>query len=1742
MSEQNNGKTGNGYISLREAAKYSGRYSQEYLSLRARQGKLKAVKFGRNWVTRKEWVDEYIKQVNDYKNKYKNNCHQTQVLDKKEAISTISSSTFTFQPVPRAKLFAIVVALVFIFASIGLVFGYPYYGPALKEIGGDIVKGLDEGGRWMKGVGKNLVKGVNEGVEEMGTVFTEASASIREFTSALGEGIVEIGEDISERVSNFGEKIVIKVARSRQFVARGVREGAKELGSKTLLGFKNFGANISAGAGLIAEEVNEGLAQPIKNFTKGTKNDFIRYITQDIRAIKKFAKEIPRTTLEIFKKVPQKIASIFKKEKIVHVPILTEEEIEELITERAIAEEELKELQETVEKLKEEGIPAKEIVKEVTRITQVQPVIETTKRVKVIDSKSLVDLTTRLTKVEEWETDIQTLRILTTKLQTHEPSTQVLTAPVYIGSSGLQVGGAGTFSSLAVSGSLGVKDLGVGDSTSLGSDASDQLTVNATADFISPVTITNTLTITDTLTGATTTLTTLTTTGDVTVGGDFTVSGAQTYSGAAAFTASSTAAALLVNQTGTGNIVTFQDSSTTVFQIADGGAATLTSTSTPQLTIRYDASNYLTTAVSSAGDTTLTSTGALNLTGNATSTWQIVSAPLTIQTATTGDIVLASAGNLTQRFATTSAFTLYQGPTARLAIDTSGNISLTATSTISLTGDTTITGSATTTAAFVVQGTSTLVTTTITRLSIGTTTSPYLFTLAGTGNAVFEQTGNVTFQPIGQVQITPTATTTIGASTSTPIVLTGYVRSNIYPYADDTWDLGSTAYRWQDIYAVAGHFGGTIDITTDKIDATGVLTIESGGDLTATSTGAQIFATAGQERMRLLSTGEIGVGTSTPTGIFEIATSTGASVLYVADNGYVGIGTASPSYLLHVYKDQNASTALLVENTAAGTAANVAFHAQADSGTASLQVFSSSYTTSGAFMPDAASLHANSALSGGLSIGAFAGTGVIRFYTGGYAESNERMRITSSGNVSIATTSPQYKLHVWGSAGFGTSTTPTLYVDSGNGRVGIGTTEPDTPLHIVGILNLQQASSYDSNAQLWAGTWGAVGDSMLDFKTQTGGGNPTTEMRLFPGGGLAIGDSYINTDPGNDNLIIEGNVGIGTTSPDTVLHIEDDMTSPFTGQSAAVIKLRDTLFGESAIGAAFFEHDSSGSLNIGISRNDNATGAGIKFWTSPSSGASLTPVMFIQRTGNVGIGTVSPASLLELSKSDASPILTITNASTTADYDPTLALRKGTSDKWKIYLDDSDSDKLKIATGTANVLTITESGRVGIGTTSLISQTYDVDQGANKPIKLDLSGGGVHIASDGGLYIGDETTANAGGAHFAYNATLNKIYIAGIKQGVGYPDIVFRKGNVGIGTTTPLDILHVYQGDDTSWSGRGVFSGLSRAAVIGSLSGWPVVGAHNAALSSWSVLYVNVSPTNMASGGDVIMKGNVGIGTTTPQYTLDVNGNIRAATSVTAGINVESLSGSKTLTPGTDEMYQYLDPDINRVITLATTTAKAGDRFIIRHNGAYNESYYLQINQGTTILDYIYAQSVREYIFDGTNWVAGDVGTRISSDYNVAIGYSANSATSGTAVGREAQGYSYGTAVGDDARGYEEGAAVGYNTQGYSSGAAVGAYADGSDSGAAVGRSAAGFTSGAAVGREALGFSYGVAVGYYAKGMRYGAALGYEAGYNINAAEDRYNTLIGAYSGYQITTGKGNIVLGYKSGYDSTYSPTTGSY
>lgn len=70
MDKENKEKiedAGTGYIALSEAAKIAG-CTPEHLNLMARKKKLKADKIGRNWFTKKEWLNSHIEAVKKNKN------------------------------------------------------------------------------------------------------------------------------------------------------------------------------------------------------------------------------------------------------------------------------------------------------------------------------------------------------------------------------------------------------------------------------------------------------------------------------------------------------------------------------------------------------------------------------------------------------------------------------------------------------------------------------------------------------------------------------------------------------------------------------------------------------------------------------------------------------------------------------------------------------------------------------------------------------------------------------------------------------------------------------------------------------------------------------------------------------------------------------------------------------------------------------------------------------------------------------------------------------------------------------------------------------------------------------------------------------------------------------------------------------------------------------------------------------------------------------------------------------------------------------------------------------------------------------------------------------------------------------------------------------------------------------------------------------------------------------------------
>jgi len=195
------------------------------------------------------------------------------------------------------------------------------------------------------------------------------------------------------------------------------------------------------------------------------------------------------------------------------------------------------------------------------------------------------------------------------------------------------------------------ENLGVSGSTSLGSNSDDQLLVSATSLFSAPATFeegitvgTTTLTIDSSgnlvTTGTITASGDISTSGDLSVSGNLTVGGNQTYSGGATFIVDSSDPALSVTQNGTGPITIFKKGTQTLFEIPNSGA--------------------------------------INLSALDSSLWQVSGANLTIQTTTSGDLTITSAGNLTEIFSQSGTYQLKRGTEAILTVTSDGAVNITA--------------------------------------------------------------------------------------------------------------------------------------------------------------------------------------------------------------------------------------------------------------------------------------------------------------------------------------------------------------------------------------------------------------------------------------------------------------------------------------------------------------------------------------------------------------------------------------------------------------------------------------------------------------------------------------------------------------------------------------------------------------------------------------------------------------------------------------------------------------------------------------------------------------------------------------------------------------------------------------------------------------------------------------------------------------------------------------------------------
>ena len=311
----------------------------------------------------------------------------------------------------------------------------------------------------------------------------------------------------------------------------------------------------------------------------------------------------------------------------------------------------------------------------------------------------------------------------------------------------------------------------------------------------------------------------------------------------------------------------------------------------------------------------------------------------------------------------------------------------------------------------------------------------------------------------------------------------------------------------------------------------------------------------------------------TGDGINFAVNGSATKAVVIAADGNVGIGTSDPSTSkLRVYNSTvTGNTRLHVHNDKNGDAAELRLEGKRTSNNDTGQLL---YVNSGNVV---ARISANSS----------ADDGDLRFYTSATGTGQnvvEAMRIDSTGNV------------------------------------GIGTIDPDTLLE----LRKDTASSgYGDYPTLSLRNDNAAGYSAIHFQEGS-----TQRARVEVGNNSGTPYMGLYTTSGASGITIKGgNVGIGTSSPDTLLHLSNNGTTPATIR----IERNDTTISDTNIygGIEFEGQDGSAGSAAGIRGKilgvaEGATGEmALTFETAGGYGSS-TERMRIDSSGNVGIG-ITPA-------------------------------------------------------------------------------------------------------------------------------------------------------------------------------------------------------------------------------------------------------------------------------------------------------------------------------------------------------------------------------------------------------------------------------------------------------------------------------------------------------------------------------------
>lgn len=576
-----------------------------------------------------------------------------------------------------------------------------------------------------------------------------------------------------------------------------------------------------------------------------------------------------------------------------------------------------------------------------------------------------------------------------------------------------------------------------------------------------------------------------------------------------------------------------------------------------------------------------------------------------------------------------------------------------------------------------------------------------------------------------------------------------------------------------------------------------------------------------------------GAGTTVVTGTYPSFTITSSdqyggtvtSVSVVTANGFAGtVANASTTPAITL----TTSVSGLVKGN--GTALSAAI-----AGTD--YVAPGAYTSSGLTMATARLLGRTTASSGAAEE-ITVGTG-LSLSAGSLTNSapDQTVVLTAGTGISISSAYPNFTItnsapdQTVSLTGAGTTvvtgTYPNFTITSNDQYTGtvtsVGLSGGTTGLSVSGTNPITTSGTFTLGGTLVVAN-GGTGATTLTGYVKGNGTSAFTASATIPASDISSGAALTKTDDTNVTLTLGG-------SPSTALLAATSLTLGWTGQLGVTR-------GGTGTGTAF----TAGSIVFagasGVYSQDNAN----LFWDDSNN--------------RLGIGTTSPSYAVEVAgdlRLAGGGDLRLGSATGTT----------GTAGDSSIF---SDANDMYLNTGNATRVYIANGGNVGIGNTG---PTY----------RLDVSS--ADTTANLGYAMRIRANATAGGGTFQFTdsgATAQWGFLAATATSVTLDAtnasiLAFRTNNserarissggfFGIGTSAPQVGLHVSFADQSTNRVRlqNTGSGGGNFDIIGGLA-----GASNAGLSFFDV-------TNSATRMYIDASGNVGIGTTSPNYKLEVYG------------------------------------------------------------------------------------------------------------------------------------------------------------------------------------------------------------------------------------------------------------------------------